>query len=138
MRQISYPPANGASLGSYFCVKIDFSQKTLSKSGLYIALQYFNFYKSHITLGYCFMQKSDFLSQIRPKKNFSPFCFASPEIIWVEFGNRQTNRQKNKFFDTIYGGMWIFLFSYICYLPTHFAHRVIKGIIRRALNTKGS
>ena len=33
MWQISYPLANGASLGSYFCV-FDFSLKTLSKSGL--------------------------------------------------------------------------------------------------------
>ena len=36
-------------------------------------------------------------------------CFASPEIIWVEFGNRETDRQTDKFFDTIYGGMLIFL-----------------------------
>ena len=31
-------------------------------------------------------------------KNFSPFCFASPNIIGVKFGNRQTD----KLFDTIY------------------------------------
>ena len=32
-------------------------------------------------------------------------CFASPEIIGVEFGNRQTD----KFFDTIYGVCGFFL-----------------------------
>ena len=44
-----------------------------------------------------------------PKKNFSPFCFASPEKIGVKFGNRRTDRQPDKFFDTFYWGMWIFL-----------------------------
>ena len=33
MWQISYPPANGASLGSYFCVKNLTNLKKLSKSG---------------------------------------------------------------------------------------------------------
>ena len=33
------------------------------------------------------------------------FCFASPEIIGVKVDHRQTD----KFFDNIYGGMWIFL-----------------------------
>ena len=44
-------------------------------------------------------------------KNFSPFCSASPEIIGVKVCNRQTDRQTDKFFDTIYGGIWIFSFS---------------------------
>ena len=30
-------------------------------------------------------------------------------IIGAKFGNRQTNRQTDKFFDTIYGGMFFFL-----------------------------
>ena len=41
-------------------------------------------------------------------KKFSPFFFASPEIIGVEFGNRQTD----KFFDTIYGGYVDYFFSF--------------------------
>ena len=28
-----------------------------------------------------------------PKKIFTPFCFAGPKVIWVKFGNRQTDRQ---------------------------------------------
>ena len=39
------------------------------------------------------------------KKNFSPFCSASLEIIGVKVCNRQTD----KFFDTILRSMWIFL-----------------------------
>ena len=39
--------------------------------------------------------------------NFSPFCFASPEIIGVKVCNRQTDR--DKFFDTTYRCIWIFL-----------------------------
>ena len=38
-------------------------------------------------------------------KNFSPFCLASPEKFGVEFGKRQMD----KFFDTIYGCIAIFL-----------------------------
>ena len=34
--------------------------------------------------------------------------FASPEIIEVKIRYRQTDRQTDKFFDTIYGGVWIF------------------------------
>ena len=44
---------------------------------------------------------------------FSQFRFASPKIIGVKV----CNRQADKFFDTIYGCMWIFYFSSICYLP---------------------
>ena len=40
-------------------------------------------------------------------KKFSPFCFDSPEIIGVEFHDRQ----KDKFFDTICGWVWIFFQS---------------------------
>ena len=39
---------------------------------------------------------------------FNPFCSASPEIIGFKV-YRQTDRQTEKFFDTIYGGMHIFL-----------------------------
>ena len=46
--------------------------------------------------------------------NFSPFCSASPEIIWVKVHNRQTD----KFFDTKYGGMWIFSVKYATFLLT--------------------
>ena len=35
----------------------------------------------------------------------------------------QTDRQSHKFFDTIYGGMWIFFPVKIFYLPTRFARR---------------
>ena len=45
------------------------------------------------------------------KKNFSPFCSASPEIIGVKVCNRWTDRQTDKVFDAIYWGMWIFSFS---------------------------
>ena len=55
-----------------------------------------------------------------PKQIFSPFCFASSEIIGVKFGNRRTDRQTNS-----YGGMQIFSFSSICYLPTRLARRGI-------------
>ena len=63
-----------------------------------------------------------------PSYFLAPFCFSSPQIIGVKVYHRQTNRQTNKFFDTIYGGMWIFSFSLICYLPTRFACR---GIINQ-------
>ena len=36
-----------------------------------------------------------------------------------------TDRQTDKFFDTIYKGKWIFSFSFIFYLPTRFARRGI-------------
>ena len=42
-------------------------------------------------------------------KKFSSFWFASPEIIGVKFCNRRMDRQTDKFFDTIYGGVWFFL-----------------------------
>ena len=57
-----------------------------------------------------FLDKKNFetyIFAIDVLKNFSPFCFSSPEIIGVKFGNRQTD----KFFDTIYGCMWIFSLS---------------------------
>ena len=38
---------------------------------------------------------------------FSPFCFASPEIIGVKVDHRQTD----KFFDTIYWGVCQFFLS---------------------------
>ena len=49
------------------------------------------------------------------KINFIPFCLASPEIIGVKVNHRQTD----KFFDNIFGGMWIFLL-------VKFARRGIK------------
>ena len=39
--------------------------------------------------------------------------------------NLLTDRQTDKFFDTIYGAAWIFFISKICYLPTRFACRGI-------------
>ena len=49
-------------------------------------------------------------------KDFSPFYFASPEIIEVEICYRQTD----KFYDTIYGCVWIFSFNYL--LPPYSLH----------------
>ena len=43
-----------------------------------------------------------------PQKNFSSFYFASRETIEVEIRYRQTDRQTDKLFDTIYGCVWIF------------------------------
>ena len=41
-----------------------------------------------------------------PKKNFSPFCAANPEIIEVKVTDRQTDRQtESRNLDTVYGGM---------------------------------
>ena len=42
-----------------------------------------------------------------PKKNFSPFCAANPEIIEVKVcTDRQTDRQTDRRnLDTVYGGM---------------------------------
>ena len=42
--------------------------------------------------------------------------------------DRQTDTQIDKFFYTIYRGMWIFSFSWICYLPTCFARRGITEV----------
>ncbi len=40
-----------------------------------------------------------------PKKNFSPFCSANPEIIEVKVVYRQTDRQTElRNLDTVYGG----------------------------------
>ena len=44
-----------------------------------------------------------------PKKNFSPFCSANPEIIEVKVVYRQTDRQTDRQtelrnLDTVYGG----------------------------------
>ena len=72
MWQISYPPANGASLGSY-----------LVKSALS-----------------CKKGANENSSSTQTCKLY----FASPEIIEVKIGNRQTD----KFFDTIYGCVLIF------------------------------
>ena len=66
MWEISHPLANGASLGSYFCVK-----------DLTSALKHY--------LSFC---------QRCPKFFFSPFCSASPEIIGgqsLSQSDRQTN-----------------------------------------------
>ena len=64
--------------------------------------------------------------------NFIPPCEwgKSGYIFLCNWGQSlsQTDRQTDKFFDAIYGGMWIFSFSKICYLPTHFARR---GIIKK-------
>ena len=52
-------------------------------------------------------------------KNFSPFYFASPEIIWVEFCDRQTDRQtESQNIDTIYGWVCVF-FSSQNFLPPY-------------------
>ena len=106
MWQVSYPPANGASQGNYFLPK---SHKTALAAKV----------------------ESFFLMVFGQRSNFSP------EIIGVKFGNRQTEKfcdtnirgyvdfffqlnllppyslcpQWDKFFDTIYGDMWIFSFS---------------------------
>ena len=41
--------------------------------------------------------------------------------------DRQTDRQTDKFFNTIYRGMLIFSFNEICYSPTPFARRGISN-----------
>ena len=46
-----------------------------------------------------------------PKKNFSPFCSASTEIIGVKVCNRWMDRQTDKFFDTINWGYVDFFFQ---------------------------
>ena len=74
MRQILYPPANGASQANYF------------------------------------LPKSHKLANFEEKTGIV------------------TDRQTDKFFDTIYGGMWIFYFGLISYLPTCFARRGIKNL----------
>ena len=62
-------------------------------------------------------------------KFFGPFCLASPEIIEVKV----CHRQSHKFFDTIYGGMWIFFPVKIFYLPTRFARRGIMNVLLAVL-----
>ena len=96
------PPANVASLGSYCCVK---NLATL-KNTVYLDKMLL-FWPSALALPDPFSDRICFLRNgFLSKKNFSPFCLASPEIIGIKFGNRQTD----KFFDTIYGGMRIFSF----------------------------
>ena len=50
---------------------------------------------------------------------FSPFCSASPEIIGVKVYHRWTD----KFFDTIYGGMRVFL-------SAKFATSLLASLVR--------
>ena len=45
------------------------------------------------------------------------------------FYKQYTDRQTDKFFDTIYGWVWIFSSIKICYLPTRFARRGIKAMV---------
>ena len=46
-----------------------------------------------------------------------------------------TDRQADKFFDTIYGCVWNFSSSLICYLPTCFARRGITNSTLKTLET---
>ena len=101
------PPANGAN---YF----------LPKSHKLAVIKEKQAYKNSSGSKICKLLFKWFLVLVRWKITFfSPFCLASPELIVFKVDHRQ----KDKFFDTIYGGMWIFSFSSICYLPTRFAHR---------------
>ena len=118
------PPANGASQGNYFLPKShklavfeekknglpkQLWQKKLQtfSNGIWFWLDERSFWPSALALP----------APLRTKKNlrlvfdidvlnfFCPICSASREIIGVKVDHRQTG----KFFDTIYGGMWIFL-----------------------------
>ena len=58
-----------------------------------------------------------------PKKNFSPFCSASPEIIGVKVRDKQKDRQSHEILTPYTGVGEIFFLVKICYLPTRFARR---------------
>jgi hypothetical protein len=67
-----------------------------------------------------------------PKKNFSLFCSANPEIIEVKVCiDRQTDRQTDEILTQYRGVGDIFFLVKICYLPARFARR---GIIKKCSN----
>jgi hypothetical protein len=68
-------------------------------------------------------KKKKFWDMTFCQKNFSLFYSASPEIIGVEFCDRQTHRQSHEFLDTKYGWVCVFSPVKIFYLPTRFARR---------------
>ena len=50
-------------------------------------------------------------------------CYTKHQWYMLKFKSNKslTNRHTNKFFDTIYRGVWIFSFSLICYLPNPYS-----------------
>ena len=99
MWQISYPPANGASLGSYLS-KNGFLGQKRAKWG-----QSKQLWHSNLQTFFDEVMIFELVGDVvETKIFFSPFYFASPEINEVEIRHRQTD----KFFDTKYGFVWIF------------------------------
>ena len=66
-----------------------------------------------------------FILPISEALKFLPILFHQSRDNWGQ-NSSQTDRQTDKFFDTINGDMQTFPFSYIFYLPTRFACRGIK------------
>ena len=111
------PLANGASQGNYFLAKIQkmavFDAKTgLQKLQRQPKLQTF------------FDMVSIFELVRDEAKNFRNMVSGARarQKKYCRF-SLQIDRQSDKFFDTIYGGVWNFSSSQICYLPTRLAGR---------------
>ena len=83
------PPAKGVRLGRYWVKMLLFQPWPRPFHPLFGQIKFFE----------------TWVFAIDVLKNYSPFCFTSPEIIGVEFGNLQTD----KFFDTIYRGLFFSL-----------------------------
>ena len=101
------PPANGASQGNYFLTKSHklalLKKNRLSKTAL--AAKVANFFSN----GFWFWldeASNNLLKNYHFEFPCSARTVASPKIIGVKVCSRQTD----KFFETIYGGMWIFSF----------------------------
>ena len=80
------PPANLASQDNYF----------LPKSQKLAVFEEKQAYKNSSGSQSCKLFSKWFLDLFSPKICFSPFCFASPEIIGVKVCNRQRDRQTDR------------------------------------------
>ena len=97
------PPANGASQGNYFLPKSHklavFEEKNRKKCAHKISSGSKTCKLFSIGFWFWLDEGSNnqnfetYLFPIDLLKKFCPFCFASPEIIVVKFGNIQTDRQ---------------------------------------------